>query len=189
MKIKKAFETCKKQGMIYIFRNEYDEQYLSDGVAVYPVFDLPKLNEDYICRLYDITDSQRNKIEFNIFERLPAMDLSDVTDSETPAAIWDISLIYNGANIIPITTDEGVMFINQLYLKPFTDMPQNEMQITKRVDESSTPYFCIKFGMVAYGFIYPIQVVNKEFVKKIQSLYEQSKIVLLNQRSSDNETI
>lgn len=66
MKIKKAFEICKKQGVIRIYRNDYDEQYLSDGLAIYPIFELPNLNEDYICRLYDITDSQREKIAFDI---------------------------------------------------------------------------------------------------------------------------
>ena len=189
MKIKKAFETCKKQGIIYIFRNELDEQYLSDGSAIYPVFDLPILNEDYICRLYDITDSQRNKIVFNIFKGMPEINVSDSSEIETPAAMWDITLNYNGTTIIPIATDEGVMFINSIYFKPFADMPQNEMQITKRVDERATPYFCIKFGLLAYGFIYPTKIVDIEFVEKIKKLYEQSKIILQNQRNLDNETV
>lgn len=181
MKIKKAFEICKKQGVIRIYRNDYDEQYLSDGVAIYPIFELPNLNEDYICRLYDITDSQREKIAFDIVKGIPGVDVSDSTDDETPAKIWDLSLSYNGAIITPVTTDEGVMFINQLYLKPFAAMPKNDMHITKRVC-GNMRYFCIKFGMLAYGFIAPMSIVSKDFVEKLERLYQQSKIILTNQQ-------
>lgn len=188
MKIKKAFEICKKQGVIRIYRNDFEEQYLSDGAAIYPIFELPNLNEDYICKLYDITDAQRDKIAFDIVKGAPGVDVSDSTADETPAEMWDIRLSYNGATIIPIATDEGTMFINQLYLKPFTDMPQNDMQITKRVC-GNMRYFCIKFGMLAYGFIAPMNIVTKDFVAKLERLYNQSKIILINQRNSENETV
>lgn len=48
MKIKKAFDICKKNKVISIFSNEKGEQWLSDGYVVYPIFGLPELNEDYI---------------------------------------------------------------------------------------------------------------------------------------------
>lgn len=71
MKIKKAFDICKKNKIISIFGNEKGEQWLSDGYAVYPIFGLPELNEDYICKLYDINDAQRDKIRFTISQTKP----------------------------------------------------------------------------------------------------------------------
>lgn len=66
MKIKKAFDICKKNKSIYISMTSEGEQWLSDGNAVYPIFELPLLNENYICKLYDINDAQRDKITFII---------------------------------------------------------------------------------------------------------------------------
>lgn len=50
------------------------EQWLSDGNAVYPIFELPLLNENYICKLYDINDAQRDKITFIIAKGKPEID-------------------------------------------------------------------------------------------------------------------
>jgi hypothetical protein len=46
MKIKKAFDICKKNKSIYISMTSEGEQWLSDGNAVYPIFELPLLNEN-----------------------------------------------------------------------------------------------------------------------------------------------
>lgn len=96
MKIKKAFDICKKNKVISIFGNEKGEQWLSDGSAVYPIFGLPELNEDYICKLYDINDAQRDKIRFTISQAKPLIDVDDCSADETPAEMWDISIIYDG---------------------------------------------------------------------------------------------
>lgn len=116
MKIKKAFDICKKNKIISIFGNEKGEQWLSDGYAVYPIFGLPELNEDYICKLYDINDAQRDKIRFTISQTKPLIDVEDCSADETPAEMWDISIIYDGKVMLPISTAEGLMFIDRVYL-------------------------------------------------------------------------
>jgi hypothetical protein len=94
MKIKKAFDICKKNKVISIFGNEKGEQWLSDGYAVYSIFGLPELNEDYICKLYDINDAQRDKIRFTISQTKPLIDVEDCSADETLAEMWDISALY-----------------------------------------------------------------------------------------------
>lgn len=122
MKIKKAFGICKKNKVISIFGNEKGEQWLSDDYAVYPIFGLPTLNEDYICKLYDINDAQRDKIRFTISQTKPLIDVEDCSADETPAEMWDISIIYDGKVMLPISTAEGLMFIDRVYLNPFVDL-------------------------------------------------------------------
>lgn len=77
MKIKKAFDICKKRGLMYIYQNTDEEQWLSDGSAMYPICGLPLLTEENVCRLYDITDAQRDKIAFNFIAGNPPLNVAD----------------------------------------------------------------------------------------------------------------
>lgn len=182
MKIKKAFDICKKNKVISIFGNEKGEQWLSDGYAVYPIFGLPELNEDYICKLYDINDAQRDKIRFTISQTKPLIDVEDCSADETPAEMWDISIIYGGKVMLPISTAEGLMFIDRVYLNPFVDMPNETMALALRKDFKGTPYFAVKFGMIAYGFICAYEIVDEDFVRQLKSLYIESDMILKNKK-------
>lgn len=65
MKIKKAFDICKKTKLIAtFFINE--SQWLTDGIGAYLIDGAPVLSEEYICGLYDISDKQHEKIHFKI---------------------------------------------------------------------------------------------------------------------------
>lgn len=182
MKIKKAFDICKKNKSIYISMTSEGEQWLSDGNAVYPIFELPQLNENYICKLYDINDVQRDKITFIIAKGKPEIDVNDSTADESLAEMWDIEIAYNGKILLPISTSEGLMFIDRTYLSPFADMPQQEMSLTLRYNSKSVPYFAIKFGMIAYGFIAACEIVDENLVNSLKALYIESDMILKNKK-------
>ena len=92
MKIKKAFDICKKAKTIILYRLG-DVQMLSDGVAIYPLDSLPELDEEFICQLYDINDKQREKIRFAIDEPLPfGYEFADTDSAETVTQIMDFSI-------------------------------------------------------------------------------------------------
>ena len=167
MKIKKAFDICKKNKVISIFGNEKGEQWLSDGYVVYPIFGLPELNEDYICKLYDINDAQRDKIRFTISQTKPLIDVEDCSADETPAEMWDISIIYDGKVMLPISTAEGLMFIDRVYLNPFVDMPNKTMtlallhrQVILSCFSKSYRFQCIMISIVS-------QNLHQQFHKHI----------------------
>lgn len=180
MKIKKVFDICKKRGIIYINQNENEEQWLSDGSAMYPICGLPLLTEENVCRLYDITDAQRDKIAFNFIAGNPPFDVSDSTATETDAEMWDISIAFDGFVLIPVTTEEGIVFIERGYLTPLSDMPENEMTLTRRTDILGNTYIVVKFGLIAYAFIAPVKTINPNFVNKLEKLYNQTRIALIN---------
>lgn len=180
MKIKKAFDICKKRGIFYIYKNENEEQWLTDGSAMYPICGLPLLTEENVCRLYDITDAQRDKIAFNFLSHNPLIDVSDRTVNETDAEMWDISIAFDGFVLIPVTTEEGILFIERGYLTPLSDMPENEMTLTKRNDELGNTYIVVKFGLIAYAFIAPVKIINQNFVNKLEKLYNQTRLALIN---------
>lgn len=143
---------------------------------------MPELNEDYICKLYDINDAQRDKIRFTISQTKPLIDVEDCSADETPAEMWDISIIYDGKVMLPISTAEGLMFIDRVYLNPFVDMPNETMALALRKDFKGTPYFAVKFGMIAYGFICAYEIVDEDFVRQLKSLYIESNMILKNKK-------
>lgn len=150
-----------------MYQAEYDEQWLSDGSACYPITGLPMLTEDSICKLYDINDTQRNKCCFEFFVGTPPILVSDSDPNESDAEMWDITIAIKDKIVIPISTEEGILFVDIKYLAPFTDMPNGDMRLT------------IRGG------------INDEFVNKIEKLYSQSKIALSNSGGSIkyNETV
>lgn len=178
MKTKKCFDICKKSGVFYVYQAEYDEQWLSDGDACYPISGLPPLTEDSICKLYDINDTQRSKCLFNFFVGSPPMQVADSTSDERDAEIWDIAIAIKGKTVMPISTEAGILFIDKKYLSPLTDMQNEDMRLTIRESVSGKRYVCVKFGLIAYAFIAPLNIVNDEFVNKLGELYSQSKIAL-----------
>ena len=180
MKIKKAFDICKKRGIFYIYKNENEEQWLSDGSAMYPICGLPLLTEENVCRLYDITDAQRDKIAFNFIAGNPPLNVDDSTATETDAEMWDISIAYNGNVLIPVSTEEGIVFIERGYLAPLSDMPENEMTLTRRTSISGITYIVVKFGLIAYAFIAPERTVDINFVTKLEKLSTHTRIALIN---------
>lgn len=74
------------------------------------------------------------------------------------------------------------MFIDRVYLNPFVDMPNETMALALRKDFKGTPYFAVKFGMIAYGFICAYEIVDEEFVRQLKSLYIESDVILKNKK-------
>jgi hypothetical protein len=63
MKIKKAFDICKKNKNISIFCNDVGEQWLSDGYAVYPIFALVAEQLVYIKHRKNMQSFIKSKVE------------------------------------------------------------------------------------------------------------------------------
>ena len=92
--------------------------------------------------------------------------------------MWDITIAIKDKIVIPISTEEGILFVDTKYLAPFTDMPNGDMRLTIRDGINGKKYVCVKFGLIAYAFIAPVDVINDEFVNKIEKLYSQSRVAL-----------
>lgn len=177
MKTKKCFDICKKSGVFYVYQGD-GEQWLSNGCAYYPISGLPALTEDSICKLYDINDTQRSRCIFNFFAGNPPIPVSDSTSDETYAEMWDITIAIKDKIVIPISTEAGILFIDRKYLNPFADMPNDDMRLTIRENAKGKRYVCVKFGLIAYAFIAPVDILDDEFVNKLGELYSQSRVAL-----------
>lgn len=71
MKIKKIIDLCKKRGIFRLYAGE-SVQWISDGCALYPLYNLPEFDEETLYRVFDITEKQQDKISFRYELHLPS---------------------------------------------------------------------------------------------------------------------
>lgn len=180
MEIKKIINLCKKSGQLRIFENE-GKQWISDGHALYPLFDFPLFDEANICKVYDISAKKAAKMHITFDLNLPtSFDFRDDTESETQCARGEP--LFGG--LIPITTAHGIEFIQSKYLSPFSDSDDAMLYIFERTTASGGSYFVIKEGFMLVGLVMPYDCINESFVNRIKGIYEQCEMALSNKQSN-----
>jgi len=178
MKFKKIIASCKKNAQIRLFEGE-DGQWISDGGAMYPLFNMPKFDEESICRACDITEKQAEKMMIQYNDYLPSQfDYNDHSPNETPCEREEAIF----GKIIPIMTSHGMEFINGNYLLPFEDADDDMLYIFERTQENGQTYFVVKQGFALVGIILPYDCINESFVKRLKNIYEQCEITLFNKK-------
>ncbi len=173
MKIKKIVDICQKRGVLYLYNNG-GEQWLSDGMALYPLYGAPAFSTEALATAYDIQDKTVDKMAMRYFVELPtAFDFGDVADGEHEASRWKFSINYNGQQLIPyaLNDNRGVAFVNAKYLEPITD--RDRPVLFERYTEAGQLYFAAKEGLLLTAIILPEDIICKDFVDSVGWLAER----------------
>ncbi len=142
-------------------------QWISDGVAVYPLYGMPQLDESNIFTMFDIPDEKRGKYMFDDSGRIArTVNLADNTDSERQVQQSDILLHSGGYILMPIKTSKGIVYINKKYLAPFSDS-ENGVMLYERIAPDGTVYIAVKTGFFLSGVISPVNIINKSFADEL----------------------
>lgn len=185
MKIRKIIDICKKNGNIIIFESG-KEQWISDGCAVFPMFNLPKFDKNSLCKTYDITDKQTNKIIFRHEMGLPSSyDFNDVSVGENIVERGPVCIVDAGRSLIPYATSQGVVFIDAKYLQPLADIENGMLELYERKAKNGQIYFAAKTGFMLVGIIMPVDVINTAFVGRLKAFAEQCDVALFNKQSAE----
>lgn len=177
MNVKKIIDLCKKNSFLRLYDGE-GVQWVSDGRALFPLFNLPIFDEDSICATFDITEKKAAKMHISRNNSFPVgFDFSDDVPKEEQCTRGDP--LFGG--IVPLTTSHGMMFIDGRYLLPFSDADDDMLFIYERTADNGQTYFAIKQGFVLVGIVMPFDCVNENFVKRFKTIYEQCEITLYNQ--------
>ena len=178
MEIKKIIGLCKRSNMLHLIEND-GVQWLSDGYGMYPLFDLPRFDEETICRTFDISEKKAAKMTIRYDEKPPAaFCLKDDVLGEVPCDFDDE--LFGG--VIPVQTSQGVMFVRRDHLSPFNDTAQDTLQLFERHTPSGGTYFAVKIGFMLVGVITPFDCINDRFVDKLKRISEQCEIALFNKK-------
>ena len=190
MKIKTIEALCKARGTIYLADAE-GVQWISDGVAVYPLYGMPRLDESNIFTMFDIPEEKRGKYMFDDSGRIArTVNLSDNADGEQQVQQSDILLYSGGCMLVPVKTSKGIVYINKRHLAPFSDS-ENGVVLYERILPDGTVYIAVKTGFFLAGVISPVNVINKDFADELTDIAMSAVTDLhrCDEADSDNEQL
>lgn len=141
MKLKKIEQILKRNKTIILYHGPDDIQFLSDGTALYPMFNLPELTKESIFTMFDIPEEKASKFLFEIRALSQSLDLE------------------------PLKTSQGIKYINTRYLEPFADI-ETGYEIYERTREDGMLYFAIKSGLILCGVVLP-SFGDEKFIKEL----------------------
>lgn len=181
MKLKKVVALCNKEKQ-YILFDKLDStgeitQWLGDGYAIYPLNGLPILDEETLCAVFDISEKQRENIIVRRQSMPEAINADDTDPSERVLSDDDFSIIYGGAELQPLKTRSGIIFIQRKYLAPLEDV-LDMIQLYERVTPDGQSYIAAKAGLLIAAVIFPYKVVNEKFVTRLEEITRECRRVL-----------
>lgn len=178
MKIKQVEAILKAQKTIIVFETP-ECQWLGDGSAFYPVYNLPKLTRENIFTIFDIAEEKRGKFYFEERELPPSINFEDDDSTERMLERSAFSLVADGRHLEPLKTSQGMAYINKRYLTPFFDSAEG-FDLYERTSTDGTPYIVAKAGFILLGVIAPYDLVNESFIETLKDILELSCVALFN---------
>lgn len=171
MQIKKIVTLCKKRKLVTLYETKDEVQWLGDGIAIYPLCDMPYFTADLFCSLYDITDKQSEKIAFQISGMPSTVDVSDAVENETQCEVIDISIYFGGNRLIPIKTSEGIVYIDKEHLAPIGDLEMDMVFFFERNTDGHR-YIVVKCGFNVVAILVPQPVITEKFCETLKEIAE-----------------
>lgn len=186
MKIKKIIDLCKKRGIFRLYTGE-SVQWISDGCALYPLYNLPEFDEETLYRVFDITEKQQDKISFRYESHLPTgICCDDYMQGEAQCEQGTMLIEVGGRNIIPFKTSQGVLFIDEKYLAPLEDT-RDYIEVYERTGEGGRIYFAVKSGFLLLAIVLPYDAIDELFVNGLKELSKQCEVALFNKQSREQK--
>jgi hypothetical protein len=184
MKIKSIARICAQDKRIFIYDKrqsdgEIDMQWIGDGSAMYPAFDLPLLEEESIFAIFDIPEKNRDKYLFqhkNVPERL---SFEDQVLCENILDTGKLEIAVAGRILKPLQTQRGLAFIDAKYLSPLSDS-LDTLELYEQLTPDGQVYIVAKAGFMVMAVIMPYDIINENFVKQMEELTRQCRFALSN---------
>ena len=186
MKIKSLASICKRAKNIVLYYDRSGsgtQQYISDGFAVYPIFGLPELNEEYVLTIFDVPEKERDKWIVRETIVPDGINLEDFDEGEKEVLQIPISISYGGVPLRPLKTKSGIVYIDSRYLSPLADV-LDVLQLYERRTAEGALYIAAKAGLLLQAVIMPHNTINERFVDNLSELAKLTAEAFHNQRAA-----
>lgn len=168
MKIKQVENILKGTKYITLYNDE-NCQWVSDGNAVYPLYNMPWLDQESLFTMLDVPSDSRNKYTFRCFKlSTVSLNFADVVPGEKVLDRNMMTLNVKGRTIEPLKTSNGIIFLDIKYLKPFAD--EQSVELYERGTENGVTYIAVKSGLMLLGIIMPFDPLDDTFVEQLAEL-------------------
>jgi hypothetical protein len=179
MKIKTIAAICKKSECLYLYdktgSNGYVSQWVGDGMAIYPIVNIPYMETDNVCTIFEFTEKQLEKFLIRHTEVPEGICIDDTDRTEINLSNENLSIAYAGRILKPLQTSKGLVFIDSKYLSPLADI-WNIMELYERTTQSGQTYIAAKAGFILYAVIMPYNALNETFVTQVEKLARQCRV-------------
>lgn len=166
MKISKIWSLLKQQRKILVMQGE-DCQWISDGFAAYPLYDLPLLTESTAQLLLDVNDKAWDNFSYE-FKNKPPFSEADNEINELPLKVSELSIVYRAAELIPLIGGEYIFYIPSKHLNPFSDT------VLSFFYRPNDHMIAVKEGLVLRGVINPCLCSSDVFINSLAEIYQFS---------------
>ena len=182
MKLKKVAALCARQGVFHLLdeveeSGELIRQWLGDGASAYPLDGLPVMDESSLCVMFDISDKKRKKCVLSRKPMPENLNVADCAKGERALSDEWPTVEYNGYVVKPLSTREGITFIQTAYLSPLEDMA-DYLRFYERTDDAGHTYIAAKNGMEITAVIMPVDTIKMGFVEKLEALAHKCRVTL-----------
>ena len=190
MKLKPIEKICKTAGYIALYdefrepdpdelpgEGEPPRQWMSDGVAAYPLDGLPYLDEESVCAIFDVDHKRRDKMTISHKMALPeGVDFSDLHVGDSPLEPLNFRMALGSDELCLFRDKDGaLMVIKEVYRKPFDAW--KECECYKRTDSGGKPYVAVIHGCVLRGVIYPYKI-GDTLVETLGAVYNAAGVAV-----------
>ena len=154
MKFNKILSLCKKTHRVHLLTDCKNHiQYLSDNVAMYPLYGLPKMNMENIQNLMGLTDSQRDSWIFSESDNVESVFTDDTFAGEERIEPLPINIDIAGLKTFTYTSSIGLIMIQKQYLEALSCTGDVELYL--RIYGANCDKYVIiaKSGLINYGAI------------------------------------
>lgn len=173
MRMKKIAALCNAEKRYYLMnqKNAAGEtvyQWLGDGRASYPLVGLPYMELENICAMFDITEKKRENLFLHQSDARETINWEDTDITERPIKEPKLCVRYEGRDLLPLETSEGITFIQEKYLDPLDSLEY--MQLFERGFKGGGLYIVAKIGMIIQAVIMPMKLPDKSFMELLDDL-------------------
>ena len=190
MKLKAIEKICKAAGHVHLIDEtvpleveDYPDveavprQWMSDGVACYPLDGLPYLDEESVCAIFDVDHKRRDKMTISHKMALPeGVDFSDLHVGDSPLEPLNFRMALGSDELCLFRDKDGaLMVIKEVYRKPFDAW--KECECYKRTDSGGKPYVAVIHGCVLRGVIYPYKI-GDTLVETLGAVYNAAGVAV-----------
>lgn len=188
MKNKEIANICKTTNVIY--KGMYDGvQWVGTGFAMYPLFDLPIMENSQLLNFFDIDKGSQQKYKFaELNDKIT--ELFDNSKSEeyeiTNSGI--VLLLGKSKFAVYQTEDQNCVFVNPDLLKPFKNISDGYSLYLRKFQVESVNRIIVKKGLLNIGLIMPLEISNN-YVDIIQNLADELKQKTITTHESEQVTL
>lgn len=161
MKLKDIAKLCAKTHSIGIAEVS-GTQWLGNGYAAYPVFNLPPLDKDTAPAVLDFDEEKAETLDMRYVDLQSKFDLREDNDDEEVLTAVLLRFLYKGETLDAWQTESGrIVLVDPTYTKPyFADESSVPVLYLRRADRGD--YIVGKSGMFVTAIIMPRELDAKE---------------------------